>query len=175
MDERKEINYDISDCLKDLVYIARDCNLPKEIEDKYQPGLILREKGFCDGTYIIGGMTTTHRYTILSNQFFDLSSFAENKEGLCTTNRDARFKVLDKFSVNGKTQITLLELPRDEKWKNFKNVTYIIERKIAIDARNRFMVLSKADPLPKQNTPQMLARFHSPIGMLENGTLSPIE
>lgn len=175
MDEKKENKFDITDDLNDLVYVVRDCNLPDFIAEKYKPGLIIREKGFCDATYIIGGMTTTHRFTILSNQFFDLSAFDEKKRGLCTTNRDARFKVLDKFTVDGKTQITLLELPRDDRWKNYQQMTYITEKRIAIDARERFVLLAKADPLPETNTPELLDRFSFPLGMSDEGTLFPLE
>lgn len=175
MDERKGNSLDITKYISNMVYVVRDCNLKEELEKKYVPGIIIREKGFCDATYIIGGMTTTHRFTILSNQFFDLSSFDENKKGLCTTNKDARFKVLDKFSINGKTQITLLELPRDDRWKNFQNITYITEKMMAQDARNKFATLSVADPLPEQNTQEILNRFTFPLGMSDDGVFFPLE
>lgn len=175
MNSTQEKIYDITQDLENLVYVVRDCNLPDFIAAKYKPGMIIREKGFCDATYIVGGMTTTHRFTILSNQFYDLSSFDENKQGLCTTNKDARFKVLDVFSVDGKTQITLLELPRDNRWKNYQQVTYIVEKRITNDARQRFLNLIKADPMPEQNTPEMLSRFSFPIGLNDDGTIFPLE
>ena len=158
-----------------MVYVVRDCNLSENIEKKYIPGMIIKENGFCDATYIIGGMTTTHRFAILSNQFFDLSPFSNDKKGLCTTNKGARFKILDKFSINGKTQITLLELPRDERWKNFQNITYITERMMAKDARDKFATLSIAPPLQEQNTKALLDRLSAPIGIGNDGTFSPIE
>ena len=175
METKNENEYDISQYVSEMVYVIRDCNLPSELENKYQTGMVIREKGFCDATYIIGGMTTTHRFTILSNQFVDLSSFDKTKKGLCTTNKDARFKVLDKFSINGKTQITLLELPRDERWRNFQNMTYITEKVMALDARKKFTILSKADPIPEQNTPEMLNRFTFPLGMSDDGVFFPLE
>jgi len=173
--ENKENFYNVTEDLNNLVYVVRDCNLPDKIAQKYNVGMIIREKGFCDATYIIGGMSTSHRFTILSNQFFDMSSFDEDNKGLCVTNKDARFKVLDKFTINDKTQITLLELPRNGKWKNFKDMTYIIEKRLAQDAREKFAILSKAEPLPQQNTKAMLARFDSPLGMNDDGEMFPLE
>lgn len=175
MNERKDNILDISEYISTMVYVVRDCNLPENIEKKYIPGMIIREKEFCDATYIIGGMVTTHRFTILSNQFYDLSSFSNEQKGLCTTNREARFKILDKFSANGKTQITLLELPRDERWKNFLNITYITEKMMAKDAREKFLTLSTISPLPEQNSQDMLDKFYKPIGINEEGVFYPVE
>ena len=54
---------------------VRDVNLNEELAAKYEPGQILMERGFVDATNKIGGMTTTHRYLILSQYMADLSQF----------------------------------------------------------------------------------------------------
>ena len=174
MDEKNSI-FDVGEYVKDMVFVVRDCNLSPAIADKYQVGMILKERWFVDATYIIGGMITSHRFTILSNQFMDLSKFDESKKGLCVTNRDSRFKVIDKYTVNGKTQITLLHLPDDEHWKDFRDFAYIVEKKIALVARKRFEFMLGTPVIETQNTPEFLDRFSFPLGISDDGTLFPVD
>ena len=55
--------------------VVRDVNLPQILDRKYIPGTIILEKGFTDASHRIGGMVTTHRFTILSNHMADLAAF----------------------------------------------------------------------------------------------------
>lgn len=61
-----------------IVMFIRDANLEEAIVNKYEPQMILREKGFTDASCKVGGMITTHRYIILSNH---ISNFTEYENG----------------------------------------------------------------------------------------------
>ena len=70
---------------------------------------VVRNPAFTDATCRVGGMVTTHRYSILSNHMVDLVLAEHGTNwGLCIANRDSHFKVLDIYEHEGKTQILLL-------------------------------------------------------------------
>ena len=147
---------------------VRDVNLKGELAAKYEPGQIVMERGFVDATNKIGGMTTTHRYLILSQYMADLSQFEHGTNwGLHTANRDSRFKVLDVFTHEGKTQIVLLQLP-DGFESVFENTTDL-ERKMVKKQRKLFIKSFDNDPIPEVNTPEWLERCSFPLGMSDEG------
>lgn len=88
---------------------VRDVNLDEKLAAKYDAGQIITEKAFVDASSHIGRMITSHRYMILSGYMADFSRFEDGTDwGLHVTNRDSKFKVLDVFTHEGKTQIALL-------------------------------------------------------------------
>jgi hypothetical protein len=108
-----------------LTMFVRDVDLPAHIAEK----LILREAALCDVSPRVGGMATTHRFAILSNHMTDLSLFEHGTHwGLCVAQANSRFKVIGKYTHNGKTMIMLLHLPNDDAWKVFQNVA--IKKKV---------------------------------------------
>lgn len=172
--ETKDNNYDITDMINELVMVARDCNLPFSVQQKYYKGMILREIDYTDATYLLGGMETTHRFTIMSNQFKDLSSLNIYQKGLCMADRNSRYKVLDIYNSQGKTQILLLHLPSDERWKNFLDVTYITEYHLATFARKNFDILSCQKQASGDDYQELLKKFEKPLGFDKDGNLIDI-
>ena len=173
--ENNENNFNISKMIENLVLVVRDCDLDFKILNKYEKGMIIKENDFTHATYVIGGMATNCRFAILSNQFKEFSSLNNLQKGLCLANVNSRFKVIDKFSINGKTQITLLHLPSDDGWKNFQDVTYIVEPKLVFFARKNFEVTSPLAPIPAQKNEEMHKYFASPLGMNSQGEFNSLE
>ena len=147
---------------------VRDIDLKEGLAEKYEAGQILTERAFVDATDKIGGMKTTHRYLILSQFLKDFSQFEQGTDwGLHVGNRDSRFKVLDVYAHEGKTQIVLLHLPDgfDEAFEN----TTDLERKMVAELREEFAKTLKMDPVAEVNTPEWLERVSFPIGMSDEG------
>ena len=156
--------------------LVRDVNLPENLEEKYIPGIIILEKGFTDASHRVGGMVTTHRYTILSNHMADLAAFDEDTNwGMVMANLDAHFLVLDKYTYNGKTQILLLHLPDDINWKQFKNVQLAAFNEIIIDLREKFKYICKKEAIPELTVNNWLNRCTAPLGMDREGNYFNLE
>lgn len=172
--ENNETNFNISKTIENLVLVVRDCDLDYKAINKYEKGMIIKENNFTYANYVIGGMTTNCRFAILSNQFKEFSSLNVQK-GLCLANINSRFKILDIFSINGRTQITLLHLPDDERWKAFKDITYIVEPKLIFFARKNFEATNSLAPIPEQKSEELQKYFASPLGMNNQGQFNSLE
>lgn len=147
---------------------VRDVNLDEGLAAKYEAGQIIYERAFVDASNRIGGMTTTHRYLILSGYMADFSKFEEDTNwGLHVAKRRSRFKVVDIYSVGDKTQILLLQLP-DGFDGVFKNRTDVEEEFIERERKN-FEDDLKKDPVEELSTDMWLQRCEFPIGMDEKG------
>lgn len=153
-----------------LTMFVRDVNLPQNAFEKYEIDAVIREKAFVDASARVMGMITTHRYAILSNHMIDISAMEHGTNwGLCVANRDSRFKVLDIYEYEGKTQILLLHLPEDYRWKYFENTKFSIEDDLIRDSRERFKNKCLTEPVPELATQEWLDRCSFPIGMDEEG------
>ena len=162
----------LNDTFPGLQIFVRDVNLPSVCAEKYKPGMIIKERGFTDATPRVMGMVTTHRYAILSNHMHNISMFEHGTRwALHIGQRDSHYKILDIYEYKGKTQITLLHLPDDERWKMFENTVFDIEEKIIGMTRQRFENKCCAEPIPELSTPEWLDRCAFPLGMDENGNL----
>lgn len=149
---------------------VRDVNLKEELAGKYEPGQIIRERAFVDASNRIGGMATTHRYLILSGYMADLSGFEKGTNwGLHTANRDSKFKVVDIYTVEGKTQILLLQLPEGFEGV-FENKTEVEEEFIERERRN-FEDDLKKEVIDELAGEMWLERCSFPIGMSDDGEL----
>ena len=147
---------------------VRDANLSEEIAGKYRAGQIITEKAFVDASNRIGGMATTHRYLILSGFMGDLSAFEKDTNwGIHTANHGSRFKVLDVFTVDGKTQILLLHLP-DGFEEVFSNETDI-EREFVERERENFINDLKQDIIKDLADEIWLDRCSFPLGRDDEG------
>ena len=146
---------------------VRDADLPERLAEKYKIGQILTERAFVDASSRIGGMATTHRYLILSQYMADLSGFEdETNWGMHVAKRGSKFKVLDIFTVDGKTQILLLQLP--EAFESvFENRTDVEEEFISREREN-FKNDLKKDVIDDL-TGEWLERCEFPIGMSDEG------
>ena len=175
--ERQDINLEqmeqvINGIFPGLTMYVRDVNLSPICAEKYQPDMIIKERGFTDASNRVMGMITTHRFAILSNHMADFRPYEHSTNwGLFVAQSGSHFKVLDVYRFRDRTQITLLHLPDDERWKVFENVKISIEDQITEMARKRFEAKSVTEPIPELSTEVWLQRCSSPLGMDEQGKL----
>ncbi|GEM_PF-276774 len=159
-----------------LTMFVRDVSLPDTIASKYKENMILREKGLTDTSFRVMGMSTTHRYSILSNHMRDLRFNEQTiKWGLCVATVDSYFKVLDIYQYGNKTQILLLHLPEDGDWKLFQNVVFSLEGDLIKTSRERFESKCNEAPIPELATEEWLARCAFPLGMDGYGNFFKLE
>jgi len=154
--------------------LVRDVNLPEATAAKYKIGMIIREPAFCDATYKVGGMVTTHRYAICTNHHLDTTALVEKGEmwGLCICQKDSRYKVLDIYTFENKTQILLLHL--DEDWQLFQNIHFNILDDLVKKSRERFENKCTLPPIPEVTTPEWLDRCASPVGIDDKNEFFPL-
>lgn len=149
---------------------VHDINLPKEWADKYEIGALIKERGFVDMTNKIGQMTTSHRYAIISNHVANFSQFEDGTNwNLHTAAPNSKFKVLDVYEFNGKTQILLLHLIENLEDFFFDDDT--IDGEYVDIARKIFEDSFKKEKIEEVNTPEWLERCSFPIGMDNDGNL----
>lgn len=166
----------INEILPGLTMYVRDVNLPPICAEKYEPQTIIMERGFIDASSRVMGMITTHRFSILSNHMADFSEYEHDTNwGLFVARNNAHFKVLDVYEFQGRTQILLLHLPDDRRWKLFENVKLSIEDQLIEDSRKRFENKSVQEPVPELVTEAWLARCSSPLGMNDAGEFFDLE
>lgn len=162
----------INEILPGLTVYVRDVNLPKELEEKYIPDTIILEPGFTDASARVMGMKTTHRFAILSNHMKDFSQFEHDTNwGLFVANCNSHFLILDKYEYHGKTQIMLLHLPNDKRWKLFENVKINVLDNVIRETRQRFENKCEQEVIPELATDEWLDRCSAPLGMNDNGDL----
>lgn len=162
----------LNDLLPGLANHVRDANLDPKIAELYKPGIILREKAFVDVSCRVGGMVTTHRFAIFSNHMMDFSQFEHDTNwGLCVAQRESHFKVIDVYEYNGKTQIALLHLLDDDRWRLFANAELDIPGLHVEEIRARFEEKCDAEVISELATEQWLDRCSFPVGVSPNGGL----
>ena len=162
----------MNEMLPGLQLFARDINLTPEEAACYKVGEVVRNPAFTDATCRVGGMVTTHRYSILSNHMMDLSSMEQGTNwGLCIANRDSHFKVLDIYEHEGKTQILLLHLPHDYRWKWLEDLTIHLPGNLVDDCRSRFLNKAFGEPIPELTSEDWMERCGFPIGVDMKGKL----
>ncbi|MBO7210016.1 MAG: SseB family protein [Methanobrevibacter sp.] len=153
---------------------VHDINLPDEWAEKYEIGTIIKEKGFVDMTNKIGQMTTSHRYAIISNHVANFSQFEDGTNwNLHTAAPNSKFKVLDVYEFNGKTQILLLHLI--ENLEDFFVDNGSIDKGYVALARKIFEESFEKEIIEEVNTEEWLKRCSFPIGMDDGGNLWNID
>ena len=172
MTEVQQLEQLMNEMLPGLQLFARDINLTPEEASKFHVGQIVRNAAFTDATSRIGGMVTTHRFSILSNHLFDLTKAEHGTNwGLHVANRDSHFKVLDIYEHEGKTQILLLHLPDDYRWKWLEDLTIHLPGNLVDDCRSRFLNKAFGEPIPEVTSEDWLERCGFPIGVDMKGKL----
>ena len=167
----------INEIFPGLSMFVRDVSLSADVAAKYTPEMIIKELGFTDASCRVMGMVTTHRFAILSNRMKDISAFEHGTNwGLYVANAGAYYKVLDIYTFKGKTQILLLHLPSDDRWKWFRELKLIVngqdlEEMLTTECRARFENKSQQKPVPELATKDWLARCEWPLGMDGSGTI----
>ena len=161
-----------------IAVLVRDVDLTYEQAAKYEVGMIIREKAHVDVSRRVMGMTTSHRFAILSNHLMDPTpkelEFGANW-GMRVAKPDSRFKVLGKHTYQGKTCIFLLHLPDDERWKLFVNTVIDADADLLRKCIARFEAKCLKAPVADLATPEWMDRCRFPIGMDHNGNFFPLE
>lgn len=157
----------INDTLPGLQNLVRDVWLAPSQAVRYEVGSILRNPRPVDATSRVGGMRTSHRFAILSNHAYDLSGLDEADRGLHSMAAPfgSTFQVVDVFEHAGKTQITLLHLPDDERWRLFDGVALSAVNDLIPGVRERFRAKCLQEPIPEVSSDEWLTRMHDPVGL----------
>lgn len=153
---------------------ARDVNLPEDIAEKYEEGMILRSPVPIEASRRNGGMVTSHRFAILSNHMADMSAAegGEDPRGLALAQRDSYFQVLKIHrSSSGETMILLLHLPSDGSWPFFEKVKLTIIDDIVDDSIDRFENWLIEPPVEELTTEEWFKCCSAPVGIDENGNI----
>jgi len=170
----KKVEEIINFTYRGLTLLIRDTNLGT-LESKYEVGMILRELGFTDASLHKGGLVTNHRMAILSNHYADLQAYEYGTNwGLCVLDQGSYFKVLDRYTIEDKTQITLLHLPEND-WEIFGECQVNIDPKLISFVRNDFEESIILPPVTELLTQQWLKRCSYPIGMTDEGVCFPLK
>lgn len=148
---------------------VRDCDLSPEAAARYVPGAILREPGYTYATNRIGGLPTSHRISILSNHMLDLGADATDRRtrdcGICMAGKGSRFKVLDVYEKDGKTQILLLHLMDDERWRVYLDSADDGSGANVSGARSLFDRTCGEEAIEAVSSEEWLDLVGSPIGL----------
>lgn len=166
----------INEILPGLTMYVRDVNLPDRLSGRYIPGTLILERGFTDASSRVMGMKTTHRFAILSNHMRDLSAYEHGTNwGLFVAASSSHFLILDKYEYHGKTQIILLHLPNDKRWKLFQNVKINVLDDVVKDTRKRFENKCEQEVVPELATNEWIDRCSAPLGMDDDGNLFDLD
>lgn len=173
MDEIRIMEEIMNKSYPGLTMLYRDANLG-DFGDLYKKGMIIRERAFTDASKKGGGIITTHRFAIFSNNYLDASGFEQDTNwGLCIIQKGSYFKVLDIYERHGKTQIALLHLP-EQYWWFFANVETNLDEQVVEYARKRFDECINTAPVPELALDNWLARCSFPLGMDDEGNFFPL-
>ena len=174
--DRDLIEKTMNEIFPGIQMFVRDLFMPDELAAKYEPERIIMERGFTDGTNRVMGMMTPYRFTILSNHMPDISFMEHGTNwGLHVARANSHFKILDRYEHEGKTQILLLHLPDDERWKMFETMKFSIEDDLIATSRQRFEVKSRSEVVPELATMEWLKRVAKPVGMDLSGNFFDLD
>lgn len=120
-------------------------------------------------------MRTAQRIAILSNHMADLSALTDEDWGLHAAASGSRFQVLDVCEHGGKTQVTLLHLPDDERWRLFDGVALSAADDLLPGVRERFRAKCLQGPIHEVSSDEWLTRMHDPVGLDGRGVPYPVE
>jgi hypothetical protein len=167
----EEIQSIMNTTFGNLVFFCRDLDLDEKHISQYQAGQIIEEKAFADVSYKIGGMVKNCRYLIASSNWRDLSKVNPNSElGHAVIQSGTLFKVLVIHKESGKTQILLLNIPK-EGVEVFYNSKIDLENSIIEKGSEIFSKNLTTAPLDELQSDDWIERTSFPLGMNHKGDL----
>lgn len=165
------VDQTLADTLTDLRVYTRDVWLVPSVLALYHPGQVLRSPAAVKATSLVGGMRTSHRFTILSNHMVDVGALFHDERLLASGQHAAdagsRFLVIDVFETRGKTQILLLHLPDDERWELFRPSEPEPADRLVEAHRQRFAHVLGL-PVPDELDDDWLTTCYDPVGVDED-------
>ena len=158
----------MKDTLDHIQFYVRDTDLGFQEFRQYKVGQILLEKAYVDCSNRMGKPITNTRFLIASNHMVDFRAYEQDTDwSLFVANKNSRFIVLDSYTVEDKTQFTLLHLVEDARWRQFNfDCTNIVEQ-----ARKLFDQSLMMEPVASLATRDWLHRCEFPIGIDPEGEL----
>lgn len=161
-----------------LSFFYCDNNLSDELIGKYRRGLIIREFGYVDASYLAGGLAAKNRFLIATSQVKDLSQMPPLKpaQGLVVVNRGSFFKVLDVTKSDDHQQIVLLHIPEElsEFFDSGEELSEI-EQQIVTAAQADFEKSLNENAVLELTQTQWLERTESPLGISDGGEFFSLE
>ena len=167
--------------LPGLTMYYRDADLPQDIIDAYERGMIIRSQTFVDVSGFAGRPTTNCRYIFASSKAAPMFRInpATEKWAFHTINCNSYFKVLDVHQREGVTQLLLLHIPyagidffrRSALILNEEN----LEQSFVERARTSLEQKLTMDAPPALNEPEWRERTSFPIGLDANNNFFPLE
>ena len=156
------------DTLDSARFFVRDTDLGFQEFRHYKTGQVLLEKAYVDCSDQIGKPITNTRFLIFSNHMVDFRAYEQDTDwSLFVANKNGRFLILDEYSVNDKTQFTLLHLVEDARWRQWDcECKDLIEK-----ARKCFDEALEKESVASLSTRDWLHRCEFPIGIDPEGEL----
>lgn len=140
-----------------------DADLTPEQASRYALGMLVREPEALRVTRSNDAPAGRFRFAVATNS-------AAEEDGSLVIPGGARFKVLDICEHDGRTQIALLHLPGDERWRLFGEVEFSSERDAVDACRSTFEDALSGEPAQGAECPTLQA-----VGFDEGGEPHPVE
>lgn len=168
-----------NDTFMGVQVVVRDCGLGPEAMARYVPGAVLREPGYTYASSKVGGMTSSHRIAILTNHMIDAGANSTDEKvrerGLCVGNEGSRFKVLDVYAKDGRTQVLLLHLVDDERWRLFADAPAGFADTQIAGSRKLFERAIGEDPVEALQSDEWHELVAAPLGLDMDGRPWPVD
>ncbi len=164
--DKEHITRIINEMLPGLTFFYRDADLPDEIVSKYQKRQILRSGIFTDVSGMGGKLVSNTRFLIASNKAIPLYQLNPmvSKWMMHTINMNSYFQILDIIREEDKTQILLIQIPK-EGVALFQSAWINILDDIVAKGRESFEQKKTMEPIPALQEDEWINRTAFPIGM----------
>ena len=166
----EQIEKIVNEMFPGMTFYYRDADLSEEIIEKYKHRQVIRNGIFLDVSGLGGKLVKNTRFLIASNKAVPL--FQINPEvakwSLHTINVNTYFQVIDIIKENGKTQILLIQIPK-EGVPLFQSAWINLLDNIVQKGKESFEQKKQLDPIPALQEEDWLKRTEFPIGLnIEN-------
>lgn len=156
----------INEMFPGMTFYYRDADLANDIVEKYKHQQIIRNGIFLDVSSLGGKLVKNTRFLIASNKARPLFQLNPNvaKWRLHTINVDSYFQVIDLIKENGKTQILLIQIPK-EGVRLFESAWINLLDKIVEKGKESFEQKKSIDSIPALQEEEWVKRTEFPVGL----------
>ena len=173
MKKTKKLEKIINEVYPGTIILVRDCNLSKDIFNKYEINKVFLEKIYVDCTTKKGKLEKDTRYYIISNNCFDFSLFEDNTSyGWRIIKRNSCFKILYKATIDNKQIVILLHIPNKHA-KILENVRINLDDDIIEKILGKHHICMKNCPIPEL-TEEWYRRLEIPLGIDIDGEFNSL-
>lgn len=154
-----------------LEMFVRDLKLNNSTVKKYANNLILKESGFVEMTYMLGGIKETFntRFVILSNKANNMEELEiDTNWGLYVISTNSYFRVLDNFKIDKINIIVLLHISNSD-IDFFKDNKVSIDENLVNNVKNKLEIELKENVIKSLDDGYFYRHTNFPIGIDEKG------